>query len=65
MASLRSPCIPPVLAGSLWHWRQSVHAVQKHDSAVPGRRAHYVFYFLIIVPDSQQHKLCLSEVVIE
>lgn len=34
-------------------------------TAVPGHRAHYVFYFLIVVPDFQQRILCLSKMVIE
>lgn len=40
-----------------------MRAVHKHDYAVPGHRAHDFFYFLIVVPDFQQHVLCLSKVV--
>lgn len=64
-ASLRSLHVPPVSAGPLRHWRQSMRAMHKHEHAVPGQGSHYIFYFTIVVPDFQQHMLCLNRVVIE
>lgn len=65
--SQRQGCVPYVFLQS-----QQDHSgtggkarMHKHKYAVPGQGPHYIFYFTLVVPEFQQHMLCLNRMVIE